>query len=83
MGESALDRRGQGLDLAQRSLTSVSPFAVLGRGYSITRPQGGGAPITSSEAVGTGDALETILAEGLVESTVTRTRPVADGEGKK
>ncbi|MAG62762.1 hypothetical protein CMO84_04490 [Candidatus Woesearchaeota archaeon] len=83
MGESALDRRGQALELAQRSLSSVSPYAVLGRGYSITRPQGGGAPLTSSDSVGTGDALETVLAEGLVESTVTHTRPAEDGEGKR
>jgi exodeoxyribonuclease VII large subunit len=83
MGESILDSRGQALDLAQRSLSSVSPFAVLGRGYSITRPQGGGAPITSAEGVGTGDVLETILAEGLVESTVTHTRLADDGEGDK
>ena len=81
--ESALDRRGQALELAQRSLTSVSPFAVLGRGYSITRPQGGGAPITSSESVASGDALETILAAGLLESTVTRTHSADEEEGKE
>ena len=45
--------------------------------------QAGGAPITSSEDVGTGDVLETILAEGLVESTVTHTRLADDGEGDK
>ena len=79
-GGSSLDRRGQALDLAQRSLSSVSPFAVLGRGYSITRARGGGAALTSSASVVAGDALETILAEGSVESTVTRSRPAKDGQ---
>ncbi len=74
-----LDRRTQALDLAQRSLSSVSPFAVLGRGYSITRIQAGEAPLTDSDCVQAGDVLETVLAQGSVISTVTRSQSAAKG----
>ncbi|MFT7668164.1 MAG: exodeoxyribonuclease VII large subunit [Planctomycetota bacterium] len=58
------------LELVQGRLEAFSPYAVLGRGYSITRPAAGGAPITSSKDLSAGTRLETRLADGTFTSVV-------------
>lgn len=53
------------------SAANLNPENVLKRGYSITMGEGGGL-IKSSEQVKEGMKLQTILASGHIESTVTR-----------
>ncbi len=58
------------LDLVAGRLEAFSPFAVLGRGYSITRIAGSTAPLTSTQALASGVELETRLSKGLLRSTL-------------
>jgi exodeoxyribonuclease VII large subunit len=53
----------------------VSPLAVLGRGYSITRRADDGAALTAATGVKPGDALETRLARGTLRSRVESVHP--------
>jgi len=80
---TALERRltaaDSKLDLAFRSLEATSPFAVLARGYSITRVAGATKPITDSAELERGTQLETILHAGRVSSTVDETSAGEDG----
>lgn len=69
------DRQRDLRQLGQR-LHGVSPLAVLGRGYSITFHHD--QTLRSSTAVSTGDRLLTRLADGVVESRITGTRPASD-----
>jgi exodeoxyribonuclease VII large subunit len=64
-----LKRRSR-LELAARALEAVSPFAVLERGYSITRDASGRA-VRSAEEIEVGAEVETVLASGKLRSTVT------------
>ena len=60
------------------ALETLSPLAVLGRGYSITRAENGNI-LTSSRCLEEGDSIETILARGRVKSTVTEISPLEGG----
>jgi exodeoxyribonuclease VII large subunit len=55
---------------AAKQLRAFSPYAVLGRGYSITRMADSAAPLKSIDGLAVGTRLETRLAEGSVESVV-------------
>lgn len=55
-------------------LDALSPLAVLARGYSVTRRQSDGKVVTRAAGLKAGDVIETLLAEGQVESTVTKTQ---------
>jgi len=68
---AGLSARRSRLELAARSLETTSPFAVLERGYSITRDASGRA-IRSADELSEGAELETVLASGRFESKVTR-----------
>jgi exodeoxyribonuclease VII large subunit len=73
-------RRAEGrLQVAARTLTALSPLAVLERGYSITRGADGRA-VRGSDQVAEGAELETVLARGRVRSRVVGVEP-ADGGG--
>ena len=52
-------------------LNSLSPLATLSRGYSVTYHNG--AILQNSKDVKQGDALETVLDQGRIKSTVVRT----------
>ena len=65
-----LERVAARLELASGRLEAFSPYAVLARGYSITRVVDGGAPLTSVEGLAPGTRLETRLASGSVTSEV-------------
>ena len=54
-------------------LDSLSPLAVLGRGYSLTRTPEGGI-VRSARQVGAGDALSVLLHEGSLDCRVERTK---------
>jgi exodeoxyribonuclease VII large subunit len=68
-----LERLERRLDLARTSLAATSPFAVLDRGYSITQPAGGGAPLKSAEGLAPGGKIRTVLASGWILSEVETT----------
>ena len=78
---TVLARRGGPLTAVGRALEATSPFAVLARGYSITRAvgeDGDGAPLTEAAGVGVGALLETVLHRGRLTS---RVEAVADAQG--
>lgn len=68
--ERALERGARRLDLAERSLVTTSPYAVLERGYSITRRTAGGSPLRDVAGLAPGEAIETVLHAGRVVSRV-------------
>ncbi len=72
-----MEKCSRALDLAQRTLFAVSPLAVLGRGYSITRRADGGAVLGSVDDIAPGQSVETVLAQGRILSTVNS---LIDGE---
>jgi exodeoxyribonuclease VII large subunit len=63
-------RRGQQIDSLQRELESVSPPAVLKRGYTITMRKKDGAIVRAANAVREGERIMTRFADGTVESIV-------------
>jgi exodeoxyribonuclease VII large subunit len=56
-------------------LDSLSPLAVLGRGYSLTQDAKSGKLVTSVKQLKTGSEIRTRLAEGSVVSVVERIEP--------
>jgi exodeoxyribonuclease VII large subunit len=68
-----LDGARHGLGGAAGRLDSLSPLAVLGRGYSLTRtPEG--RIVRSWREVGAGDAVRVLLHEGSLDCRVDATR---------
>ena len=65
----AVERR---LELARTSLAATSPFAVLERGYSITRKEGGTAALKSPADLKEGERIRTVLAAGWIVSAVEK-----------
>ncbi|MGC2161229.1 MAG: exodeoxyribonuclease VII large subunit [Silvibacterium sp.] len=62
------------LQSLERQLASLSPLAVLNRGYALVYDESG-ALLKSASSVSPGQLLSTRLASGLVESRVTKTKP--------
>lgn len=60
-------------------LKALSPLAVLGRGYSITR-DGKGRVVRSVASVARGDRLETRVEDGMIQSDVTGTQREKRGQ---
>jgi len=71
--QSVLDRQRNRLQLAAKTLDSVSPLAVLDRGFAVVRHNG--RVLTSASKVKTGDQLTTHLVDGVVTSNVQSIRP--------
>jgi exodeoxyribonuclease VII large subunit len=68
-----LDRSRHALGGAAGHLDSLSPLAVLGRGYSLTRtPEG--RIVRSWREIGAGDAVRVLLHEGSLDCRVDATR---------
>jgi exodeoxyribonuclease VII large subunit len=61
-------------------LDTLSPLAVLGRGYAIVRLAGGGAILRSPDQVTAGDRLRVRLAEGELDATVSALPSGSEGE---
>jgi exodeoxyribonuclease VII large subunit len=59
------------LGAAVGRLQSLSPLAVLGRGYSLTRLVPSGDVVRSATQARLGDAIEVLLAEGVLGAQVT------------
>ena len=62
------------VDSLERQLSSLSPLAVLNRGYALVYDEAG-TLLKRAAAVRTGQVLSTRLASGLIESRVTKTAP--------
>jgi len=71
--ESAAARARERLAAATAHLSSLSPLAVLGRGYSVTFDAGGRA-LTQAHGVAPGARIRTVLARGELISRVEETR---------
>ena len=68
--DGPFERRARRLETLERTLEATSPLAILERGYSITRRVGEARPLTDGAALGPGEAIETLLAEGRLVSRV-------------
>ena len=58
--------------LAVGQLDSLSPLAVLGRGYSLTRLLPSGVIVRSAAQTRPGDAIEILLRQGALDARVER-----------
>ncbi len=63
-GERSLASAGERLVHQTRRLEGVSPLAVLGRGYSVTRKRGEKGAVRAAATLRPGDEVETRLSEG-------------------
>ncbi|HJO26224.1 MAG TPA: exodeoxyribonuclease VII large subunit [Planctomycetota bacterium] len=80
-----LELRGSPLGAVGRTLEATSPYAVLARGYSITRAvtaDGGEKPLAAAGAVEPGAQLETVLHRGRLISKVEAVLPQGDRDGR-
>jgi exodeoxyribonuclease VII large subunit len=73
----ANDNRRAHLQSLQRQLASLSPLAVLSRGYALVYSESG-TLLKDAARTGVGQLLSTRLASGTIESRVTRTTPDKD-----
>jgi exodeoxyribonuclease VII large subunit len=71
------DRAHSALRTAVGRLDSLSPLAVLGRGYSLTRTPAGDI-VHSPAQVRVGDAIRVLLQRGSLDARVTETREQDD-----
>ena len=71
------DRARYAVQTAVGRLDSLSPLAVLGRGYSLTRTPGGEV-VHSPAQVQAGDAIRVLLHRGSLDARVTDTREQDD-----
>jgi exodeoxyribonuclease VII large subunit len=74
--DALLQAASERLKRAAVALDALSPLAVLGRGYSITREKSGKI-LTDVRCLETGDSIETILSRGRIVSEVRSLRPPA------
>jgi exodeoxyribonuclease VII large subunit len=59
------------LNLATRTLNTVSPLATLGRGFALVKRVADGALVTNADTVAVGDEIEARLAHGTLKARVT------------
>lgn len=69
-----LDRAAAAYEARRAAVEALSPLRVLGRGWSLTRVDGG--LVKSVAAVRPGDRLATEVGDGTIESRVEAVRPV-------
>ena len=72
--DALFEAASQRLKRAAVALDALSPLAVLGRGYSITRKESGKI-LTDVACLRVGDSVETVLARGGIVSQVRSLRP--------
>lgn len=75
--EQAVESRRYALQLQAARLDSLSPLAVLGRGYSITQ-RDDFKVVSSVEQVGWGDELVTTVKDGAIRSVVQSVEHLSD-----
>jgi exodeoxyribonuclease VII large subunit len=74
-----LDRTRQGAAAWASQLESLSPLAVLARGYSLTTSTADGQPIVDAAQLRMGETVHTRLARGGVVSRVEKIEPAQHG----
>jgi exodeoxyribonuclease VII large subunit len=67
-----IERASHALEALSAHLDALSPLKVLGRGYSVTRLQSNGQIVRTADDVQVGERIETLLAEGRLDSVVER-----------
>jgi exodeoxyribonuclease VII large subunit len=86
MARAALEARRSALGRAGGKLDSLSPLAVLGRGYALVWHATAGRLLRTSADAAPGDPLRIRLAEGVLDATVTSApaaAPRGDGTGER
>ena len=73
----ALDRAEHTTDLAAALVQGVDPARLMERGWSITRTATGSV-VRNAADVSPGDRLQTVLAQGTIDSEVTATSPAGE-----
>ena len=66
-----LSRADHRLNLAIRTLNTVSPLATLGRGFALVKRVADGTLVTNADSVAVGDEIEARLAHGTLKARVT------------
>jgi exonuclease VII large subunit len=69
-----MERRRTDLNLLQEKLSSLSPQAVLARGYSIVRKQAEARPILSAKDLLVEDAIRITFHQGEAGARITQTK---------
>jgi len=69
--EQCFSRAEHRLNLAIRTLNTVSPLATLSRGFAVVKRISDGTLVTDSSSVNVGDEIETTLARGTLTARVT------------
>ncbi|NMC21896.1 MAG: exodeoxyribonuclease VII large subunit, partial [Thermogutta sp.] len=72
------ERAEQRWRAAADRLESLSPLAILARGYTVTQEEETGRPLRSSAAIAPGTRLRTVFAEGWALSRVEAAAPSQD-----
>ena len=73
-----LEKAQQSVASLSRHLESVSPLAVLSRGYSVTQLAANKDVVTSVDKIKKGDLIETQVSDGIVVSSVESTKKSSD-----
>jgi exodeoxyribonuclease VII large subunit len=69
--KECVSRAEHRLDLAIRTLNTVSPLATLSRGFAMVKRAADGALITDADSVAVGDEIEAQFAHGTLKARVT------------
>jgi exodeoxyribonuclease VII large subunit len=69
--EQRVSRADHRLNLAMRTLNTVSPLATLGRGFALVKRVADGALVSRADQVAPGDEIEARLAHGTLKARVT------------
>jgi exodeoxyribonuclease VII large subunit len=69
--KQSVSRAGHRLELAARSLNTVSPLATLARGFAVVNRSSDGAVLTDANAVAVGEEIRARLAHGILKALVT------------
>jgi exodeoxyribonuclease VII large subunit len=81
MARAALAARRSVLGRAGGKLDSLSPLAVLGRGYALVWHAAAGRLLRTSADAAPGDPLRIRLAEGVLDATVVASSAAPPGDG--
>nr|MBN2277082.1 exodeoxyribonuclease VII large subunit [candidate division Zixibacteria bacterium] len=71
-GKNNLEKRKNLLSLALSRLETLSPLAILKRGYAVLNDISSGKPIKSVGGVEIGQSMEAVLSDGKIEALVKR-----------
>jgi exodeoxyribonuclease VII large subunit len=77
---AALEARRSSFARTGAKLESLSPLAVLGRGYALVWSEGGRRLVRRPDEVAQGDALRIRVAGGEIGATVTAPAPTPSSE---